>query len=262
MALKLAGEEIGIQERVEATVYNPGLPDTGDLETGTKTITATAEASGVGNADYSEALTLDKPDDTRLIIKRVCSRLKVTIDSMTAGNLYCRVYVDVQDANHRLFDKDWASSGDRLEVVALTSGTLFDLLSDGAEHTFYFFFWVDSDNAVVSLVELWEAVGQNDASGNSYCMQLDHSGLIQLTGIIRRLGTGSMDVRGSIQPGNDKNVGTVWRFISSASFGIIGAEQPNTLVLVKDYFYLLTQASVATDLVYVDTLIINRRSML
>jgi hypothetical protein len=33
--------------------------------------------------------------------------------------------------------------------------TLFGLLTDGAAHTFYFFFWVDSGTSDVSLVQLW-----------------------------------------------------------------------------------------------------------
>ncbi len=77
--LKLAGEtDIGL-ERVEAITYAPGLQNSEDLESGTKTITATAEASGIENTDYSAALTLPQPDDIRLEVKRVASRLAVTI---------------------------------------------------------------------------------------------------------------------------------------------------------------------------------------
>ena len=157
------------QERIETISYYPGTQDTGDLESGTNTITATEEASGTGNADYSSNLALPAPDDVRLIVKRIASRLQVTIDSMTAGHLYCRVYVDQQDTDHRLFDEDWSGSGDNLDVTDThpeSKATIFSLLRDGASHTFYFFFWVDSGSAVISTVELWEGVGQGGTGYN------------------------------------------------------------------------------------------------
>ena len=40
------------QEKIEFLKYYPSYPSTGDLEAGTKAITATSESSGVGNADY------------------------------------------------------------------------------------------------------------------------------------------------------------------------------------------------------------------
>ncbi|MEK7281607.1 MAG: hypothetical protein AAB037_04555, partial [Chloroflexota bacterium] len=116
-------------------------------EAATKTITATVEATGVGNADYSAALTVAAPADARLVVKRVAARLAVTIDSMTAGTLFCRVYVDAQAANNRLFDLSWTTPGAKLAAVDTHSGNLaavFNLLKDGAAHTFYFFFWVNA----------------------------------------------------------------------------------------------------------------------
>jgi hypothetical protein len=191
--LKLAGEfEIG-REKCERIIYAPGIKDSGDLEAGTKTITATAEASGVGNADYSSSLTLSAPGDSRLIIERIAARLNVTIDSMTAGHLYCRVYIDAQDADHRLFDKDWTTTGSKLEAVDKDSGTIFSLLKGGSAHTFYFFFWVDSGNAVLSVVELWEGVGTCAASEGSIvkCLSIDHKGFVSINYTQSRQGTGT-----------------------------------------------------------------------
>jgi len=74
------------QERIEGISYMPGLQDSGDLETGTKTITATAEAAGVNNADYHAVMTLAKPDDLRITVLRIAARLGVTVESMTADN--------------------------------------------------------------------------------------------------------------------------------------------------------------------------------
>jgi hypothetical protein len=45
-----------MKEKIEVLSYVPGLQDSGDLETGTKTITATAEPAGLGNATYTAAL--------------------------------------------------------------------------------------------------------------------------------------------------------------------------------------------------------------
>lgn len=191
MALPLAGELIGIQEKVETISYAPQVQDTGDLEASTKTITATSEATGTGNSDYSQALTLSKPADARLIVERVAARLAVTIDSMTAGHLYCRVYVDAQDADHRLFDMDWTSPGAQAASQDWSSGAIFNAIKDGAAHTFYFFFWVDSDNAVISLVELWEGVGVGGNTDWSKVLTMTHQGLIGLTGYSDRRGSGS-----------------------------------------------------------------------
>jgi hypothetical protein len=159
--LKLAGEGT-VAEHIEKLSYTPGPQDSGDLEAATRTVTAAAEATGPGNADYSRALTLAKPTDARLTVQRIAARLAVTIDSMTAGQLNCRVYVDAQDADHRLLDVSWTGAGAKLAVVDTHSGnlaTIFNLLKDGASHTFYFFFWVNTGNAVISLCQLWEGVG-------------------------------------------------------------------------------------------------------
>ena len=159
MALKLAGEETGIQEKIELIKYNPGFQDSGDLETGTKTITATSKQAA---ADYSKSLTLAKPSDTRIVVSIIVAR-----DSGSSANLYCTVSVDSADGStNKLFDAVDLQASAGLALTNVSSGAIFNLLSDGAAHTFYFFFWVDSGNSVISLVELWEGVGSN--SNNIY----------------------------------------------------------------------------------------------
>ena len=188
------------QEKIETTTYAPGLKDSGDLEASTKTVTATSEASGLGNADYSKALTLTAPSDVRLVVKRIAARLSVTIDSFdTATHLYCRVYVAYQDADHKLFDEDWDSIGAKLDAVDTHSAalsTIFDLLKDGAEHTFYFFFWVDqANNAVVSVCQLWETVGSSYTNYDKRTiLQLDHQGFANIALYLMRIGTGTPSV--------------------------------------------------------------------
>lgn len=249
MALKLAGEEIGIQEKIETIVYCPGLQDTADLEAATETITATSEASGVANADYSKALTLPKPDDARLVVKRIAARLQVTRNSGTSSNLYCRVYVDVQNAAHRLFDVDIQANS--LSATDLTSGTIFDLLSDGAEHTFYFFFWVDSGDSVISLVQLWEGVGTCSTSDKEV-LRLTHSGFISLTHRWHVQGTGNLGA--TIQP-TSQTAGQhkLADYINKNVWGYIQS------LLIDNIFWDL-YGTVATDLTYLYELTLRLRS--
>jgi hypothetical protein len=186
------------KEKIEVLLYQPGLQDSGDLEPATKTITATAEASGLANATYTACLTLPKPSDDRLVVKRICARLQVTIDTIASGDtdLYCRVYVDAQDAAHRLFDLDWTSTGAKLLASDTHSGALaaiFDLLKDGNSHTFYFFFWKAGTGAgiTISLVQLWEGVGSCTISEPYPALDILHQGFISICGYISRVGTGT-----------------------------------------------------------------------
>jgi hypothetical protein len=168
--------------KFETLYYAPQLQNSGDLEAATKTINAVAEASGPGNADYAAAMTLPAPDDARLQVLRIGARLSVTIDSLNGGcaHCYCRVYVDVQDADHRLFDLDFTSAANQLSAVtahAANKAIIYTSLKDGSTHTFYFFFWVDAGNAVLSLAQLWEGVGGNDgAYAYPVVLRLTHSG--------------------------------------------------------------------------------------
>lgn len=186
------------KEKIEVINYQPGLQTSGDLEAGTKTVNAVSEASGVGNADYSIALTLPKPSDARLIVKRICARLQATIDNIPSGdtNLYCRVYVDQQDADHRLFDMDWNTAGDKITAVDVhpdALSTVYDLLKDGSSHTFYIFFWKAGTGTgiTLSLVQLWEGVGSCSDVEPFPVMDINHEGFMSMCGYISRVGTGT-----------------------------------------------------------------------
>ena len=190
------------KEKIEVLLYQPGLQDSGDLETTTKTITATAEASGLANATYTASLLLPKPSDDRLIVKRICTRLQVTIDTIASGDtdLYCRVYVDAQDTAHRLFDLDWTATGVKLFALDTHSGaltTIFNLLKDGTSHTFYFFFWKAGTGAgiTISLAQLCEGVGSKIVGAGTPCFGISHTG--QLSGFMAcsKAGTGSSALR-------------------------------------------------------------------
>jgi hypothetical protein len=185
------------QEKIEHLKYTPEIRDTADLESATKTITAVSEP---GTADYSQALTLPCPDDSRIIVKRIAARLQVVIDSLNgAAQLNCRVYLDQKDTDHLLFDKAWTTAGDKLEGQTTYSGVkavIFNLLKDGAAHSFYFHCWVNSGNAVISVVRLWEGVGLYNASGpGEDVLEVRHTGLIMPLIDMRRIGTGSFYFR-------------------------------------------------------------------
>lgn len=236
----------------ETIAYSPGLKDTTDLEAATKTITATEEATGTGNADYSAALTLGIPSDARMVIKRIATRLSVTIDSDDGTHdLKCRVYVDEQDANHMLFDLSYTSTGNQLSVQDCLTGikeTIFNLLKDGNAHTFYFFFWSPGNHSpVISVCQLWEAVGQTGRSYLRECLGLTHTGYFEIAGLCDKVGTGGPPlIRLIILPG--------CYAYSEFSLEI----KPGLHIAVNPALSLY--ASVSTDMVYIYTLGVVLRS--
>ena len=151
---------------IESIICRNMDASTGDLETATKTITATAEASGLGNADYSKAATFPTPTDARVTISNLISILIMTIDSDDGTHdLRCRVYIDAQDANHMLIDATCSTTGAQVAVQPLnasTLATLFALVKDGASHTYYFYLWSPGNHSpVVSVVSHYVFAGSN-----------------------------------------------------------------------------------------------------
>jgi hypothetical protein len=156
---------------IEQITWYPSTKFTGDLEAATKTIAATAEASGLANADYHEHLTLPAvPADARFVVNSFASRQYVTIDSDDGTHdLRCRVYIDAQDADHLIFDLTFTTTGAQFAVQPFTATTktvIFNLLKDGASHTFYFYFWSPGNHSpVISLVNLYYGPGGCSTSG-------------------------------------------------------------------------------------------------
>ncbi len=226
--------------------YAPGIQTTNDLEAATKTITATAKGAV---ADYSAALTLAAPTDARLAVQRICSRLQVTRDSGTSANLYCSVFVDSadgSDANKRLFNAVDIQAGNlaSVDVHASNLATIFNLLKDGAAHTFYFFFWVNSGDSVISLVQLWEGVGTNSLT-YLICLALTYSGLIQAGISFTKIGSGTPQC--------------VRQFTASPLSSSMSTGVDNTYGLTIDPVFALL-GTVATDLNYVSQLSMVLRS--
>jgi hypothetical protein len=181
---------LGIKTRAtQSTVisYNGGVKDTTDLEPGTATIVPITRPA-IAAAQYTSVQTLSTPSDARLAILRLVHRLNVNIFAMgTAGHLYCSVRVDVDDANHEVFNENWTTNGNKLDAVDVHSGFLpavLALLTDGNPHTFYFLFWADQANQVqITVVQLWFGLGSCFLTANCtygaaipYCAQLTYQG--------------------------------------------------------------------------------------
>lgn len=173
------------QEKVEFITYSPGIQDSGDLEAGTKTITATSKQ---GTPDYSTSLTTAAPGDGRLVVKVLCARLLLLIDSMTAGHLYGALHVN--GVERKTFD--FTSTGANLTAVNLSGGQF----NVGAANTLEVFLWVDSGNAVISLAQLWQGVGSCTTPwyDSLDCLELNFTGMFTVVGYLGRLGTGTPQI--------------------------------------------------------------------
>ncbi len=181
-------------ERTEALSYTPSYQDSGDLEGATRTVTATARQ---GTPDYSVGLTVPAPDDSRIAVKRVGTRLQLTIDSMTAGHLYGSVHVN--GVERKTFDL--TGTGASYVVQDLTEGQF----NVGSASSYEVFLWVNSGQAVVSVCQVWQAVGSTDTGYNlPFCLQIMHEGLAQVFAELNRVGTGNIEARigqgGSARP--------------------------------------------------------------
>jgi len=248
-----------VSEKVEALSYSPSVQGSADLEAATKTITATVEATGVVNADYSVALTLAAPSDARLVVMRIASRLAVTIDTIPVNdtNLYCRVYVDAQNANNLLFNENWATVGEKLDAVDTHSGqaTIFNLLKNGAAHTFYFFFWRAGTGTgiVISLVQLWEAVGSCATPwySSDTCLELTHTGYITYFLVPNTQGSGT-PTTAPVKVG----------YLSSyqRTTGYANEPIPVATHLCQGTFSIWIGGTVATDINYLSSVILLLRS--
>ncbi len=246
--LKLAGEGI-YRERIETILYNPGLKTTNDLESGTHTIVPTARPA-IGSAQYQAQLTLPKPDDARMLVKRIAARLSVNIAGMgTATHVSLSVRVDADDSDHELFSEDWTSAGAKLAAIDTHLGnkaTIFNLLKDGAAHTFYFLFWADAaSQARVDAVQLWEGVGSSDIAGGSTCLEISHAGWLSVADGIGKQGTGTAN---QCIFGSAVAIGQRFRTITTAT----ELAMADNTALSYDKVILSVFGTVATDLNYLD----------
>ncbi|HSW57709.1 MAG TPA: hypothetical protein VLH15_04870, partial [Dehalococcoidales bacterium] len=154
-------------ERVDYSVYSPGLVNSGNRISTTWTISATSE----GSSTDTVPMTLPAPADKRFDILRIGTRSSLTVDSFNAGctQLRCRIYVDTQHANNLLHDITIAAPGNTLttqDCFSTTKATIYNLLKDGLAHNFIFYFWVNAGDAVLSVAQVWEGVGTSLAQSS------------------------------------------------------------------------------------------------
>ncbi len=254
-------------KNIEQIIYNPGLPDSGDLEPATRVITATSEANGLANADYSVSLTLPIPEDSRLVLEALACQIQVAIDSLGAANrLNCRLYIDAQDNDHLLIDVQgltWNSTGTKItgDTFSLANKpSIFNLLKDGLAHTFHFFFWANnSSGPTISLVRLFERLGNYGTSGGKI-LSLNFKGEVQISGFLGRVGTGNptLDI---YQNTTDKSLSILSTTTASGGIAVIGESgQKENRFLCADTLAIYLTGSVSSDLNYIKAINFTLRS--
>ena len=169
--------------------YAPGLQDSDNLAASPITITATSEPT---NDDWSCSLTIPQcssPDYVQLIIG---TRLDINIDADSVFTLYRqRVYVDVIDSDHLLYDLSFTTTGDHPNVQdssAAINPAIFALLTDGNAHTFHGRGWQTGTSVILDTVELWESTLNSSPStlqNKPPAFQLLCNGQFSVTGIFR-----------------------------------------------------------------------------
>lgn len=243
MSLRLAGEEISL-EKVEYLAYNPGLQDSGDLEAATRTITATAKQA---TQDYLANLTTPAPTDSRIAVKRLALRLQVTIDSFNAGAAQLNFSVEVNGAER--ITGSWSATGAQYAGADLVVGTQLNL---GTANQLKVYLWVNAGNAVVSLCQLWQAVGHygDGATAGVEQLQVTHRGLAHLhTFYAALVGSGTGTMRFTLLPNRTINGATEYDITSGAR-----------LVLMAGAHNFGVHSTVATDLTYFRNFYILLRS--
>ncbi len=254
--LKLAGEGI-YREVIESLTFDPDLMPSGDLEAGTATIVLVSRPA-TSSAQYSATLTLAKPSDARIVVKRIAARLNVNIVSLgTATHLYCSVRVDADDSSHELFNEDWTVTGSKLDAVDTHSGNkaaIFGLLADGNPHTFYFLFWANAaSQAQIDAVSFWEGVGSCDTGGGGYCIEITHSGFFSISDKVAVLGSGTVN---QCVFADSNTIGRRIRAVTTTTEFSMG----DNTALVGAKAIMSVFGTVATDINYLDFLSVILRS--
>ena len=236
MALRLAGEEAGLQERIDFIDYQPLLQNSGDLEAGTKTVTATAKP---GTADYTTTLTLPMPTDSRMQVKNVGGRLQITIDSINAPATLLNYDVEINGVSK--ISGSFNSTGAKYDGVNLSGVDI----AAGGQYDVQIYLWVDADSGggvVVSVAQVWLAVGVygSDVKG---ILSLNHRGLAQFPKLsLLKVGTGSPSGFVFLKPQE------------TAGLGEYQIDWNMRLMLLGGEHYLSLYGTVDTDLLYIRAL--------
>jgi hypothetical protein len=238
------------QEIIETIAYNPGLQDSGDLEAGTKTITATSKPS---TPDYTVNLTTPNVSDARLIVRKLCQRLNIFINSFS-GATKLNYSVEVNGVEH--VSGEFTGTGINNPVSWNLVEGQFNL---GIANTIEVFLWVDAGSAVINTCQLWQSVGSNSAydwqsTGNVLVMK--QPGFISAGCTLRILGTGSPTF--AMYPMESDAQLSGHRLVSRS--GDYSRIAPDSLSLVRE-LNVRTQSTVTTDIAYVTELLFILRSL-
>lgn len=222
--------------KIDTIIYNPGLQNSGDLENSIKNITATSKP---GTADYSVNLTTNDVTDTRLKVKRLCQRLLVHIDSFGGVPAATKLYYSVEvNGVERASAEFTAAGADNPISWDLTEGQ-FNL---GVNNSIQVFLWVDQGNAVISLVQLWQGVGTCTTGWSAFPLEIEHSGLAQVSANFTRVGSGSCGCQ--FMP-----LGSTASMSES-----LQADIASNIGLINQTFVIRIKGSVTTDLNYISVL--------
>lgn len=235
MSLNLVGEGV-LEERHELLSYSPGLQDSGDLEPGTHSVTA---ASKQATPDYTANLTIAAPS-ARLTVKRLGLRLQVTIDSFGGAPQATQLSYSVEVNGVQRATGNWTATGAQYAVVDLLQGQ-FNL---GTANEAKVYLWVDQGNAVVSLCQVWLAVGTTDTAAPHSCLALAHAGLFTALFEAMRQGTGSPTMRLLPEDATDIIAKVYATTTGHSSQGQVSA------ALAAGGVWVSGQGSVSTDLNY------------
>jgi hypothetical protein len=246
MTLSLVGAAARTVEAVDHIVYTPGLADSGDLEAGTKSVTATSQQ---GTPDYSADLTVPAPSDGRVQVERLALRGLVHIDSFGGAPAATKLFytLKVNGVAKVTGGELTSAAADNLFALDVTADFLLGSPNDVDLHL-----WVDQGDAIVSVAQLWLAVGAVTTGEPARALLIGHHGLLSLTAVIERVGSGSPTI--TLTPPS-----TGWYVFASAS-GTNGRLQLPAFVCRDNPLRL--SGTVATDLNYLSALYLNLRRLL
>lgn len=242
-------------EFIQRIGYRPQLQDSGDLEAATKSITATAEP---GAADYTSALTIAAPSDARLVVSNLGVRLAVTIDSFGGGGTILNYRISRGGTSVATGTvSTGASTGAKVVVGNVSSGTL-----TGAA-TYTIFFWVDAGSCVISVVQLYVAVGATGATGGygTTCLTLSHIGSVQIVGDPSCQGGGTMTL--NLQDNSaSQGQNIVYQSNQNANPNLREQTRRTWTLASGTLLIRVANATQATDLAYIDDIGLTLRTQI
>jgi hypothetical protein len=231
------------QGKISGIIYTPWFQDSGNLETGTRTITATTKP---GSADYSASLTMQNADDGRLMVRRLCQRLNLHIDSFGGAPAATRLYYSVAvNGVERASGEFTAAGADNPIAWDLTEGQ-FNL---GSANVITVYLWVDRGNAVISVAQIWQGVGTCTIWWSSFPLEISHTGLVQVSANFTRIGNGTTS-------SHLMALGSLASMSES-----LQADASSKLSIVSGSFAIRLKGTVTTDLNYISNINIELQSL-